>query len=359
MYDIALCISHMVLHESTYSVTQQLSSQLDSGKPIAQNILWSAAAAAALGLFADFAPRLTKTVIASCRSNLNVLPTSSNGKCNTYRPGQCYCDKYCTKAADCCRDCPQECPAGASRKDAAFLETLAAAAASGSANQPAVTAAEAAVASIAAQHRKLRLAADPAVGSHDCGSNKVKWDAVSAAATAAGVATASAESAVWTAASGQQIVGINGVHSWLLKCQAADKGPPVQPYRLPVNWVRAVHCTDAAKTNCTGNEYGVNNVWDQINMLNDKFARTGIQFDWNGKIQVLHVTDPIMDFSSCWANEGCIECKATRAGDTALNVMTTPTFVDGVAQGEWKQAPCMRQQQLPDAYVVLQCYLTR
>jgi hypothetical protein len=158
------------------------------------------------------------------------------------------------------------------------MSAAAAAAAAGGSDFVVSAAAQAAVASIAAQQRALRLAADPRVGYHDCGSNKAKWDAILAAATAAGVVTASAESAVWTAASGQQIVGISGVHSWLLECQAADKGPPAQPFRLPVNWVQAVHCTDAAKTQCTGNEYGANNVRDQIDMLNDKYARTGIQF---------------------------------------------------------------------------------
>ncbi|WIA13133.1 hypothetical protein OEZ85_006728 [Tetradesmus obliquus] len=95
----------------------------------------------------------------------------------------------------------------------------------------------------------------------------------------------------------------------------------------------AVYCTDAARTVCTGNEYGTSNVWEQVNMVNDKFARTGIQFDWDGKMQVLYVNNPNMNTYNCQSGS-CKECTVNRAGDTAVNVMTTPTYIDGYAVGQ-------------------------
>lgn len=280
----------------------------------------------------DFGPRLNKAIIASCRTNFNVPPTNGSSKCNAYRPGQCYCDKWCRKAEDCCRDCPKECQFSTAQNSMTTSHTWTsnAAAAAISASS---TAAQAAVASLATQHRALRLATEPGLDAHDCGNSAAHLAAAKAAAAAAGVATASAAAVTWTADSGQQFSSTVEAEAWLQQCQAADKGPPAQPYRLPINWVQAVYCTDAARTVCTGNEYGTSNVWEQVNMVNDKFARTGIQFDWDGKMQVLYVNNPNMNTYNCQSGS-CKECTVNRAGDTAVNVMTTPTYIDGYAVGQ-------------------------
>lgn len=43
-----------------------------------------------------------------CRNTRGVL--AGGDKCSSYRPGNCWCDKFCTAAGDCCDDCPANCP---------------------------------------------------------------------------------------------------------------------------------------------------------------------------------------------------------------------------------------------------------
>lgn len=43
-----------------------------------------------------------------CRTSIGVL--ADVDECASWRPGNCWCDKFCSDAGDCCDDCPSACP---------------------------------------------------------------------------------------------------------------------------------------------------------------------------------------------------------------------------------------------------------
>lgn len=275
----------------------------------------------------DFAPRLNKALLESCWSNLNV--GLKDTKCTAYKPGQCWCDAYCAAAKDCCKDCPTECPGAM----CAAHTIIAAANPDAEAAVAAVlegTPAQLAAAKLGEQALAVQAAANPQIKQHDCGIQQLeifRRQTVTAASPTA-----------WVSATGQTFNTATDVEAWLQRCQATDTGRPPQLYTLPVNWVQAVYCenTTLGTGSCTGNEYGVDVVKQQIGYLNAKYARVGLKFTWNGVINTIQVPTPVMNMYSCMADTSCVECTLAHrtGGDGALHVMTTPDYIGGWAVGE-------------------------
>lgn len=105
------------------------------------------------------------------------------------------------------------------------------------------------------------------------------------------------------------------------QCQAADTGAPATPYVIPIHWTAARICSGST---CVGGKYSVADVQAQIAFNNKMYARTGIQFTWDGVIHTADASsiDQIMD--DTWV------CKLQRYGDKAyteqptIHVVTAP-----------------------------------
>jgi hypothetical protein len=106
-------------------------------------------------------------------------------------------------------------------------------------------------------------------------------------------------------------------------CQAADQGPPAQPFKIKLYWTAGRVCSGAQ---CYGGTYSTALVKKQMDVVNFLYAHVGIQFEWDGIIRTAtasSVSELDVGFSEWdWI------CRQKRQGDKlSMNVMTAPTHV--------------------------------
>lgn len=106
-----------------------------------------------------------------------------------------------------------------------------------------------------------------------------------------------------------------------LQCQATDTGAPKTPYIIPVYFTAGKICDNSG---CVGGDYTVKNVQDQMAYLNTMYARTGIQFTWDGVINTANANSMSDIQADTWV------CGLKRYGDKpykqqpTIHVITAP-----------------------------------
>jgi hypothetical protein len=226
----------------------------------------------------------------------------------------CWCDSFCAGAGDCCATCAV-CKATQAPKKAE-LESVDDAAAAAE-----VEAAMAAAVTASPLWEKIQAQVEAVSASrtahehHDCGAPHSVHELVHAmnarrpGATPMGAAFISAVARNLEAAELQ-----------MQACQAADKGPPASPIKVPLYWTAGQVC-DAK--GCVGGTYSKALVEKQLAGTNAIFAHVGIQFVWDGVIHKATAGDAF-DIDVGYGPGDWI-CQQARHGDAlAVNVMTSP-----------------------------------
>jgi hypothetical protein len=114
--------------------------------------------------------------------------------------------------------------------------------------------------------------------------------------------------------------GLHDAEVQMQACQAADRGPPAHPIKVPLFWTAGQVCDGSG---CVGGAYSKALVARQIELTNAVFAHVGIQFVWDGVIHKATAGDAF-DIDVGYSTSDWI-CQQQRHGDAlAVNVMTAP-----------------------------------